>query len=95
MESNYRFADYFFRAGIVPNSNLSKKRLVETRHDLSSLDVSKSTESLDQSGRAKKDPHPLSFKYEPDTIYRYPPTDYNDNDKYPTYTPMVDFIDSQ
>jgi hypothetical protein len=33
--------------------------------------------------------HPLTYRYEPDTIYRYPATDYNEIDKYPEYTPMV------
>lgn len=84
-DSNIRFADYFFRAGISPITNLLETKLPEN--------IIADVELQETENENKKEPHPLTNRYEPDTIYRYPKTDYSENDKFPAYTPMVIIID--
>ena len=89
-----RFADYFFRAGIDPKCNLLKSKLTivkeeeeEEREKEQQLKDGQDTESKKTS--RPRNEHPLSYRYEADTIYRYPKEDYSEDDKYPPYTPMV------
>ena len=88
-QENIRFADYFFRAGLKSSTSLMKSRMKDSGVDLSSLNLGASSENLDESDQNKREPHPLTYKYEPDTIFRYPSEDYSEHEKFPSFTPMV------
>lgn len=98
--SGLKFAEYFFRAGIDSKCNLLTSRLedinVSDNEPVSTLDLP-SDMVIQMDGKAQnsneKAPHPLTYRYEADTIYRYPATD-SDELKYPPYTPMVGDIPS-
>lgn len=84
--NNQRFVEYFFRAGLGPGSDLKKNKLADISPDASSTDISQNIEVVEDKSR-----HPLSNRYDADTIIRYPAEDYSENDKYPPYTPMFCF----
>ena len=88
MESSnpIRFADYFFRTGISPTVDLHSGRLQEDNS------ISTSNEALHlgvETPRGHGGTHPLKFRYEPETLYRYPKKDYSETDTYPLFTPLV------
>ena len=85
---NLRFADYFFRAGIDPKCDLIKSKLPDLNLDNQLKDVEFGP-SLEEKSPNSRSNHPLTFRYEADTIYRYPSKDYGEDDRYPPYTPMV------
>ncbi|KAJ3315495.1 hypothetical protein HDV04_003037 [Boothiomyces sp. JEL0838] len=82
-----RFADYYFRVGLGPESNLTAKRVVDKIEETPEP-VEQVKEILDPT-RKIKEIHPLHYRYEPETIFRYPKEDYGDNCKFPVYTPLI------
>lgn len=84
-----RFADYFFRAGIDPKSNLLKSKLIAVTEDNEEEQLKGGEDAESKKTSRLRNEHPLSYRYEADTIYRYPKEDYSEDEKYPPYTPMV------
>ena len=84
-ENNLRFADYFFRAGIDPKCDLIKSKLPDLNLDGQLKDAEVGKEKTPK----PRTEHPLTYRYEADTIYRYPEMDYGEENRYPPYTPMV------
>jgi hypothetical protein len=86
--TSIRFADYFFRAGIPADMNLLQGKLGDEQDQPSSDKKYKlSLPSIQQ-----MEPHPLTNRYQPETLYRFPKEDHGPQDKFPIYTPMVCFI---
>jgi hypothetical protein len=81
IEANTRFADYFFRAGIKKDTDLNKI-LVKTVIDQDIIT------DLNQTKTEVKR-HPISNRYEPEIIYRFPQNE--ENDAFPTHTPLFCF----
>lgn len=71
-----RLAEYFFRTGLPKDVDLNACKLPPRNID-------------DVTIKVDDEANPLSFRYEADTLYRYPAKDYSEQEKFPPYTPMV------
>ena len=84
--SNYiRFADYFFRAGISATTDLYSGKLPDESRNSIAIDE---IQIAPESPKVHFGTHPLKYRYEPETIYRYPRKDYSETDAYPFFTPL-------